>query len=154
MTPQAPLSMGFPRQEYWSVLPVPFPENLPNPEIKPTFPALVGGFFTTRPPEKSAYKLRIHLLPQRIISVHAPASLFPYNTGCFPFLVRNTLLNIFHYVEVFVNSNHEKEAHDLSFCFLCASRENKGYREWLSQKYSGSSLEYYLLYNLACAGRS
>ena len=125
---QAPLSMGFPKQEYWSVLPVPFPENLPNPGIKPTFPALLGGFFTTRPPEKSAYKLRIHLLPQMIISVHAPASLFPYNTGCFPFLVRNTLLNIFHYVELFVNSNHEREAQDLSFCFLWASRENKGFR--------------------------
>ena len=103
-------------------------DNLPNPGIKPTFPALLGGFFTTRPPEKSAYKLRIHLLPQMIISVHAPASLFPYNTGCFPFLVRNTLLNIFHYVELFVNSNHEREAQDLSFCFLWASRENKGFR--------------------------
>ena len=125
---QAPLSMGFPKQEYWSVLPVPFPENLPNPGIKLTFPALLGGFFTTRPPEKSAYKLRIHLLPQMIISVHAPASLFPYNTGCFPFLVRNTLLNIFHYVELFVNSNHEREAQDLSFCFLWASQENKGFR--------------------------
>ena len=32
---QAPLSMGFPRQEYWSVLPCPPPGNLPNPGIKP-----------------------------------------------------------------------------------------------------------------------
>ena len=32
---QAPLSMGFPRQEYWSGLPFPSPGDLPNPGIKP-----------------------------------------------------------------------------------------------------------------------
>ena len=32
---QAPLSMGFPRQEYWSGLPFPSPRDLPNPEIEP-----------------------------------------------------------------------------------------------------------------------
>ena len=37
---QAPLSMGFPRQEYWSELPFPPPGNLPNPGIKPGSPAL------------------------------------------------------------------------------------------------------------------
>ena len=37
---QAPLSMGFPRQEYWNGLPFLSPGNLPNPGIKPTFPAL------------------------------------------------------------------------------------------------------------------
>ena len=36
---QAPLSMGFPRQEYWTGLPFPSPGDLPNPGIKPTFPA-------------------------------------------------------------------------------------------------------------------
>ena len=33
---QAPLSMGFSRQEYWSGLPLPSPEDLPNPGIEPT----------------------------------------------------------------------------------------------------------------------
>ena len=37
---QAPLSMGFSRQEYWSGLPFPSPEDLPNPGIKPGSPAL------------------------------------------------------------------------------------------------------------------
>ena len=37
---QAPLSMGFPRQEYWSRLPFPSPGDLPNPEIKHMSPAL------------------------------------------------------------------------------------------------------------------
>ena len=49
---QAPLSMGFPRQEYWSWLPFPPPGDLPNPGIELTFPALAGGFFTTEPPGK------------------------------------------------------------------------------------------------------
>ena len=47
---QAPLSMGFSRQEYWSGLPCPSPGDFPNPGIKPTSlvsPALAGGFLTT-----------------------------------------------------------------------------------------------------------
>ena len=43
---QAPLSMEFSRQEYWSGLPFPTPEDLPNPGIKPASlasPALAGG---------------------------------------------------------------------------------------------------------------
>ena len=45
---QAPLSMDFFRQEYWSGLPCPPPGDLPNTGIKPTSlksPALAGGFF-------------------------------------------------------------------------------------------------------------
>ena len=52
---QAPLSMVFPRQEYWSGLPFPTLEDLPYPGIKLeslTSPALAGGFFTTEPPGK------------------------------------------------------------------------------------------------------
>ena len=37
---QAPLSMGFSQQEYWSGLPFPSPEDLPNPGIEPGSPAL------------------------------------------------------------------------------------------------------------------
>jgi len=37
---QAPLFMGFPRQEYQSVLPFPSLGDLPDPRIKPTYPAL------------------------------------------------------------------------------------------------------------------
>ena len=36
---QTLLSMGFPRQEYWSGLPFPSPEDLPDPWIKPASPA-------------------------------------------------------------------------------------------------------------------
>ena len=44
---QAPWSMGFPRQEYWSGLPFPSPGDLPDPGIEPMSPALAGRFFTT-----------------------------------------------------------------------------------------------------------
>ena len=43
---QAPPSMGFPRQEYWSGVPFPSPGDLLDPGIEPTFPALAGRFFT------------------------------------------------------------------------------------------------------------
>ena len=47
---QAPLSMGFSRQEYWGGLLFPNPGDLPDPGIKPmspVSPALAGGVFTT-----------------------------------------------------------------------------------------------------------
>ena len=52
---QAPLSMGFPRQEYWSGLSFSPPGDLPDPGIEPASPvcpAWAGGFFTTMPPGK------------------------------------------------------------------------------------------------------
>ena len=52
---KAPLSMGFSRQEYWSGLLCPPPEDLPHPEIKlvsPAAPAVAGGCYTTEPPGK------------------------------------------------------------------------------------------------------
>ena len=55
VTHQASLSMGFLRQEYWSVVPCPPPEDLPDPGIKSVSlmsPALAGRFFNTMPPGK------------------------------------------------------------------------------------------------------
>ena len=43
---QAPLSMGFVKQKYWSGLPFPTPGDLPNSGIKPESPALADGFAT------------------------------------------------------------------------------------------------------------
>ena len=44
---QAPLSMRFPRQEYWSGLPFPSPGDLPDLGIEPVAPTMAGRFFTT-----------------------------------------------------------------------------------------------------------
>ena len=49
---QAPLSMEFSRQEYWSRLPFPPLGDLPNAGCEPVFPALAGRFFTIAPPGK------------------------------------------------------------------------------------------------------
>ena len=51
---QALLSMGFPRQGYWSVLPFLSSGDLPDSRIEPTSPALAGRFFTAEPPGKPA----------------------------------------------------------------------------------------------------
>ena len=52
---QAPLSMGFPRQQYWSGLPSLSPADFPNPGIRLMSPVLAGGFFTAEPPGKPAH---------------------------------------------------------------------------------------------------
>ena len=61
---QAPLSMEFFRQEYWSGLPFPPPVNLPDPGIEPVSlasPTLVGRFFATMPPGKTATEAQHHI---------------------------------------------------------------------------------------------
>ena len=49
---QTPLSMGFPRQEYWSGLPFPSPGLLPDPGIEPGSPALQADSLASEPPGK------------------------------------------------------------------------------------------------------
>ena len=49
---QAPLSMGFPRQEYWGGLSFPSSGGLPDAGIDPVSPALAGGFGVTESPVK------------------------------------------------------------------------------------------------------
>ena len=59
---QAPLSMRFSRQEYWSGLPFPPPGDLPDPGIEPESfrsPALTEGFFTTSAPGKTKHGIQI-----------------------------------------------------------------------------------------------
>ena len=49
---QAPPSMGFPRQEYWSGLPFPSPGELPNPGMEPGSPTLWADTLLSEPPGK------------------------------------------------------------------------------------------------------
>ena len=75
---QASLSMGFPRQEYWSGLPFPSPGDPPNPGIEPAFsasPALSGGFFTTEPLEKQAHFTHS-------VSVNPRLLIYPFPSSC------------------------------------------------------------------------
>ena len=52
VTYQAPPSMGFSRQEYWSGLPFPSPGHLPDPGIEPGSPTLQANALTSEPPGK------------------------------------------------------------------------------------------------------
>ena len=52
---QAPPSMGFSRQEYWSRLPFPSPRDLPNPGIEPRSPALQAATLPSQPPGVSIF---------------------------------------------------------------------------------------------------
>ena len=63
---QAPLSMGFSRQEYWSGLPFPFPfpGDLPNPGIKPKSPALQADALISEPPGKP------HIVSWEVVKPH------------------------------------------------------------------------------------
>ena len=54
-SPSGSSPMEFPRQEYWSGLPFPSPEDLPNSGIKSVFPTLTSGFFITEPPREAQF---------------------------------------------------------------------------------------------------
>ena len=56
---QAPPSMGFSRQEYWSGLPFPSPGNLPDPGIKPKSPTLQADALTSESPGMYKFILRV-----------------------------------------------------------------------------------------------
>ena len=62
---QAPLSMRFSRQKYWSGLLFPSPGDIPDPGIEPVSPALTDKFFTTeslgKPIDVLSYWLKIHV---------------------------------------------------------------------------------------------
>ena len=63
---QAPLSLGFPRQEYWSRFPFPPLEDLPDSGIESVSlvsPVLAGRLFTTKPPWKSWFIVNLYFLP-------------------------------------------------------------------------------------------
>ena len=55
---QAPPSMGFSRQEYWSGLPFPSPGDLPDPGIEPRSPALQVDALTSEPPVKPIFSFK------------------------------------------------------------------------------------------------
>ena len=62
---QAPLSIGFPRQEYWSELPFPSPGGLLDPGIEHASPALSGGFLIAEPAGKSYMNSYSSIIPTK-----------------------------------------------------------------------------------------
>ena len=74
---RAPLSMGFPWQEYWSGLPFPSPGDLPQLGIKPISPALAGEFFI---PSHQGN----HLLPYSFVNFFTAENLTIFACHCIP----------------------------------------------------------------------
>ena len=75
---QAPLSMGFSRQEHWNGLPFPSLGDLPDLEIEPASPALTGGFFTTETVNEGVMCNYVRLIHRRRLP---SAVLGPYCAG-------------------------------------------------------------------------
>ena len=98
---QALLSMGFPRQEYWSGLPFPTPGDLPNPGIEPWSPALQADSLVSESPGKvlQASKQNLsHRIPLLYFLVKLRASKKKYfvkRQNGFDFLQRLFLWNDF-----------------------------------------------------------
>ena len=85
-TGQAPLSMGFFRQEYWSELPFPSPGNLPDPGIKPRSPALqADALLSERPGKPTQHMPSIYYVWRDGISIHQ---------ACFPIFLGTQLVYI------------------------------------------------------------
>ena len=90
---QAPLSMGFPRREYWSGLAFPSSGDLPNPGIKPlslVSPALVSGFFTNwasretlQPPDTGWINCIIRIINSMETLKFFPGSYLGYLHTCY-----------------------------------------------------------------------
>ena len=68
---QAPLSMGFSRQEYWSGLPFPSPGDLPNPGVQPGSPALWADSLPSEPPGKGRW-VNVSVAPKRSQTLRYP----------------------------------------------------------------------------------
>ena len=96
---QAPLSMAFSRQDYWSGFPFPSPEDLPDPGIKPVSYALAGEFFTMshlgRPTIMCSYILKhwLFLSYNKVDSNHYILKVSIHLSQAVSFLNVNVFLN-------------------------------------------------------------
>ena len=73
VTHQAPLSMGFSRQEFWGGLPVPSPGDLPDPGSEPGSPTLQADSLPSEPPGKPTKGRDIHFFRADVVaSLHGP----------------------------------------------------------------------------------
>ena len=71
--------MEFSRQEYWSGLPFPSPEDLPNPGIEPGSPTFQADALESEPPEKPKIHIYVHICTIYIyIYVHTQRCIYAY----------------------------------------------------------------------------
>ena len=95
---QAPLSMGFSRQEYWSGLPCPLPGDLLNPEIESvslTSLALAGSFFTTSATWEAPLSYTLEIFLKFVIFLLILLSVLLYRCLLLYFSVTNIIISLF-----------------------------------------------------------
>ena len=80
---QAPLSMGFSRQEHWSGLPFPSPRDLPDPGIEPGSPAFQSDSLPSEPPQEQNRKQQVVFGRKYSSSLEEKQK---GNSGCISFL--------------------------------------------------------------------
>ena len=95
--------MGFPKQEYWSGLPFPSPEDIPNPGIEPVSSALAGRFFTTEPPAKPISNCLVN--NKRMSCYHMRNLGF---SDCFIFMIFKAICNNFFILNLGKQKSHSK----------------------------------------------
>ena len=100
LTWQDPLSMGFSRQEHWSGLPFPSPEDLLNPEIEPRFPTLQAESLPTKLWGKRYKIWWTKSVLQLIILYHLWISCFFFNSKVFLYVLKIGL-EVWSLIQVF-----------------------------------------------------
>ena len=111
---QAPLSMGFPRKEYWSGLPFPSPGDLPDPGIKPRSPALEADALTSEPPGK----------PQTTISTNICKTFNPIAEQIVFSKAHGILTKTDHFFNHKINLNKFKRTKNKKVCSLTTVKPN------------------------------
>ena len=100
---QPPLSMGFPRQEYWSGLPFPSPGDLPDPEIEP---CIAGRFFTAEPPGKPTDKVSTVLFQESSSNEYLFHMLWNQDQSWLPRSKSGTKIRIQGFISKLILVNH------------------------------------------------
>ena len=122
---QAPLSMGFSRQEYWSGLQFPSPGDLPNPGIEPRSPTLQADALTSEPPGKPFISSRSLLNLSCIFSILVSrlficdAILFSRFWIIFTIIIQNSLSGRFPISSSFVWFGGRLSCSFTCWVFLC-----------------------------------
>ena len=118
---QAPLSMGFSRQEYWGALPFPPPGDLPYPGIKPSSllsPVLAGRFFTTSECHLGSPNQSLLIILHYIYCIYIVYLCYIYIYSLFlepPSLLRLSLTTLSH------SSRWSQNARLGSLCYISTS---------------------------------
>ena len=139
---QGPLSMGFPRQEYQTGLSLPIPEDLPDPGIEPTSPALAGRFFTSEPLGKSqrhhTWHQKADPVPLGFLTAFRTLAFDPVITVATASLSSAGICNLSQSSRIWARS----PSHTASFCDFrtsSCSKESQWLQQWQRQRESWPS---------------